>query len=157
MFSCDYRAKKYADEIQLSANEFDLDPAIIFAVAETESHFNAQAVSPVGAIGVMQIMPKTGQWIASKLSFIDYSDDDLYDLQINIRFGAFYIFYLMGLFSERWMVMAAYNAGENVVRGWLDDGVVSIEMIPYPETKSYVKKVERAICYYHKKKFAIFH
>lgn len=156
MFSCDYGAKKYADEIRENAECFGVKPAVLFAVAETESGFDPQAKSLSGAIGIMQIMPKTGEWIASVLSVEGYSETLLYDPEINICFGAYYLSYLYSIFHSDWIVFAAYNAGETVVKAWLAVGIDSEEDIPYPETKRYVGKVKRAVSHYEGKKFLSF-
>ena len=128
---------------------------MVFAVAEVESHFNPQAVSAVGAIGIMQIMPSTGEWIASVLCVPDYNVDDLFDPELNLRFGTFYLSYLFSVFSEEWQIIASYNAGEGVVRGWIDENV-TFDSIPYHETLDYVRKVKRALSRYRRKKYAAF-
>ena len=143
-------AKRYADDVSASASEFQVDPSLIFAICETESHFNPQAKSSAGAIGIMQIMPETGKWIAENLSFSDYREEVLSDPSINIRFGAYYLAYLSSLFSEFWQVIAAYNAGEGAVSLWIEKGI-SEESIPFPETKRYVAKVKRAFARYQEK------
>ena len=154
--SCDFGPKKYEEIIKVNAREYSLEPAIIFAVAEVESHFNPQAKSKKGAIGIMQIMPETGAWIATSLGIEGYQDSDLQDAEINIRFGTWYLSYLLSRFEESWQGLAAYNAGEGKVRGWIEEGVDSIDMIPLSETLSYVKKVEAAISRYRRKKYAAF-
>ena len=157
MFSCDIGAKRYADILRKYALEFALASEVVFAVAATESHFNPKARSSAGALGLMQIMPKTGEWIAAQLSLEGFSSEDLFDPEINVRFGCYYLFYLGGRFSEGWMVYAAYNAGEGVVLEWLSDGITDAESIPFPETKKYVRRVSEAIRYYREKNFVVFH
>ena len=132
-----------------------MEPALVFALAEVESHFNPQAVSPVGAVGIMQIMPATGDWIAGLLGMNNYKEKDLLDPVVNLRFGAYYLAYLKSLFSEEWQVVVAYNAGETVVRSWIAEGVTP-ESIPYPETSAYLIKVKRALSRYRSKKYAGF-
>ena len=154
--SCNFAPKKYADTIRTYAGEYCLDPALIFSICEVESHFNPQAVSEKGAIGIMQIMPQTGEWIASSLGIKGFQKDDLLKAKINIRFGCWYLSYLMTCFSEYWQWIAAYNAGEGTVRGWLDAGIDKADLIPISETASYVKSVENAISRYHRKKYAAF-
>ena len=104
----------------------------------------------------MQIMSETGRWIAECLSVCDYSEEDLFDPALNIRFGAFYLSRLLLSFDARWLSLAAYNAGEGKVRDWIDGGIDSLESIPYKETRIYVRRVERAINYYKDKKFVCF-
>ena len=154
-YSCDYTARKFGDIIQRHCREFNVEPALIFAVAETESHFNPHAESIAGAIGIMQIMPNTAEWIASSLN-VEIIRQDLYDPEINIRFATFYLSYLFSIFDDPWQVIAAYNAGEGRVREWIKSGITSPDNIPLEETVYYVEKVERALSYYRKKKFAAF-
>lgn len=141
--------------IRGSAVEFGVEPALIFAVCEVESHFNPRALSPTGAVGIMQIMPSTGEWIASRLGVADYHEEDLYDPTVNVRFGTYYLSYLGNLFSEEWQIIAGYNAGEGAVRSWIEGGLTEAD-VPYMETSSYLRKVKRALSYYRHKKIAAF-
>ncbi len=156
LYSCAFGANRYADLIEASALEFGVDEAVIYAVAEAESHFDPKAKSLAGAIGIMQLMPETAFWIAENLSFEGCEEDDLYSPEVSIRFGTWYLSYLFSVFDENWQVYAAYNAGEGTVKGWLKQKNFSKEDIPYPETKRYVRKVERAVKRYGKKKLLAF-
>ena len=133
-----------------------VDPLLILSICETESHFNPRAVSSVGAIGIMQIMPETGRWIAGVLDYNDYNEECLYDPDVNIRFGAYYLSYLELRFSDRVAVIAAYNAGEGAVREWLSNENFSFDEIPFVETREYVEKVESVYRRYEKKKVFAF-
>ena len=155
-YSCFSSANRYAKIINEISAEYNVDPSVVFAVAEVESHYNPKAESKVGAIGIMQLMPKTATWIAQCLSIEEFKEEDLYDAQTNIRFGAWYLSYLYTVFKEDWQVFAAYNAGEGVVKNWIEDENFKKEDIPYSETAFYVKKVERAAARYAKKNFAAF-
>ena len=154
--SCDSTAGKYADSILSYSTCYGVEPALCFAIAETESHFNPQAKSAAGAIGIMQIMPKTAEWIAEQLDFEKYVIEDLYDVEVNLRFGIWYLSYLSVLFSSQWEVIAAYNAGEGKVKSWIEEEGVTRESIPFTETAEYVDKVERAIDRFRRKKYAAF-
>ena len=154
--SCDFGPKKYAEIIKVNAREYSLEPAIIFAVCESESHFTPRATSSKGALGIMQIMPETGAWIATSLGIEGYQDSDLLNAEINIRFGCWYLSYLLSRFDERWQGIAAYNAGEGTVRSWLVAGIDKMDLIPITETAAYVKNVENAISRYRRKKYAAF-
>ena len=147
--------KKYASIIDRYASEFGVDETEIFAIIETESKFNKDAKSSAGAIGLMQIMPDTGRWIATTLG-IEFEINELFDPNVNVRFGAFYLSYLHGKFSEDWVVYASYNAGEGVVSRWVEENIKKDE-IPYAETKNYVQKVFKAKKYFGSKKFAANH
>lgn len=136
----------YPEEILACAKEFSLDPCLVAAVIHTESSNRASAVSPKGAIGLMQIMPSTGEWIAKKLSVSDYSEESLTEPMLNIRFGCWYLSYLSDKYGgmER-TVLSAYNAGPGNVDKWLNDPKYSdgkrLINIPYAETAAYAKKV----------------
>ena len=132
-----------------------MDPALVAAIIEVESHFDPHAVSRVGAVGLMQIMPSTGEWIADRLGVEPYVEDDLCDPAVNLRFGCYYLSYLASTFDDLWQIIAAYNAGEGVVMGWNARGV-TVETIPYPETARYVRRVTDAIPRYRSKKFRSF-
>ena len=155
MFSCDFRAKRYKDWILGFAEKYALEASEVFAVTDVESGFYPNVRSKAGAIGLMQIMPSTGKWIADELGIL-YSDDLLFDPKTNIEMGCFYLSYLYTKFNDPKYVYAAYNAGETVVAKWIADGL-EVECFPYPETKAYVQKVLKRKKYYESKKFAVNH
>lgn len=140
----------YIDEIEKYAAEYDLDPYLVLSIMRCESSFRENAVSPVGAIGLMQIMPDTGVWIAHKLDMdATYAESMLYDADCNVRFGCWFLRFLTNRFSGVGLhIIAAYNAGHGSVEKWLSnpdysqDGVLSL--IPFPETARYVEKVSAA-------------
>ena len=139
----------YPGEILEYAHAFSLDPYLVAAVIHCESGNRSDAISPKGAVGLMQIMPDTGAWIAEKLGMDAYSPDMLTDPAVNIRMGCWYLGYLLERFGGALPhALAAYNAGQGNVDKWLADGAYSQEgvlvKIPFPETENYVKKVERA-------------
>ena len=142
----------YQDEIFTAAEKYDLDAALLFSVARVESSFKPYAVSVRGAKGLMQILPSTGDYIAAKKGITDY---DLFDVQTNVDFGAYYLKYLYGRFKEFTETAAAYNAGEGTVGGWLKnpeystDGI-HLNKIPYGETERYVKKIYESLKRYRK-------
>ena len=103
----------------------------------------------------MQIMPKTGEWIAELLGVSEFQKEDLFDPDLNIRFGCCYLAYLSDLFSEEWQIVASYNAGEGQVKEWVAEGI-SQDTIPFAETKGYCRKVFKAKAYYKHKKFVGF-
>lgn len=86
----------YADTITAYADAQELDPALVAAVILCESSYDPKAESRLGARGLMQLMPDTAEWVAHKLGEdgADYSFDNLYDPQTNIRFGTWYLGYL---------------------------------------------------------------
>lgn len=142
---------KYESTIVKYADEYGLDPYFVCAMIDTESNFDENAVSEDGAQGLMQIMPETSGWIAEKLKISAY---DIFDPETNIKFGCWYLRFLKDKFSgEEQLMMAAYNAGHNKVEEWLGqyskDGI-TLDEIPYAETKKYVDKVTRAYEEYQK-------
>ena len=109
-----------------------------------ESRFEAQIRSRSGAIGLMQIMPDTGSWIASKKGVSNYNLDKPDD---NISFGTWYLDYTHGRYGNNSMLaVASYNAGPNRVAQWVEERSVAdpdefVNSIPYDETRDYVSKV----------------
>ncbi len=136
----------YRELVFSYAGTFSVDPFLLAAVMKAESNFNPRAASPKGALGLMQIMPETGQWIAEKLGDENYTSEDLFEPDTSIKYAAWYISDLSREFHGNTMlVLAAYNGGRGNVQAWLAsrqiNGAGSIEEIPFPETRRYVKKV----------------
>ena len=140
---------KHDAEIVTYAKKYDLDPYYVAAIIWTESKFRNSAVSDKGATGLMQIMPETGEWIAGKLKLKGYSSAALSAPETNIQMGCWYLSYLYEQFKNWDTVAAAYNAGHGNVSKWLGnsdyskDGV-TLDEIPYAETKNYVQMVNRS-------------
>ena len=138
----------YRDEITRYSKIYDLDPFLVAAVIKVESGYEKDAESSKDAKGLMQIGPSTGQWAADELGVKNYSEDMLFDPQINIRFGAWYLRQLKGEFNDNLnLVLAAYNAGSGNVSNWLSDEKYSIDgnnliHIPFEETRNYLDKVK---------------
>ncbi len=153
LFYCVLYPVKYKNFINKYSQVFSLDPVLVCAVINTESGFNKDAVSSVGARGLMQIMPSTAQEIASKLKVQNFNLDMLFVPEVNIRFGCYYLKYLLTMFNQNVNnAVAAYNAGFNKVNEWLKtkeyapDGLLTNP--PVTETKNYINKVSAAIKVY---------
>jgi len=137
----------YLSQVQSNAYWQNLDPAIIFGLIRQESMLDKNAQSAVGARGLMQIMPETGQQIARNLNEPWQAENSLFNPDVNIKYGAFYYKQLLNRFDGDFaLATAAYNAGPNRVVKWLpnDRSVpadVWIETIPYKETRKYVTSV----------------
>lgn len=122
---------------------------MVYSVMKTESGFMSEAVSPKGAVGLMQITENTGWWIADKLGDKDYNCEDLKNPEINIKYGCWYLSYLIERFDGNTeLALAAYNAGEGTVMRWIADNDiewrgVEIKSVPYPETEQYLVRVNR--------------
>ncbi|WP_082759993.1 lytic transglycosylase domain-containing protein [Abyssisolibacter fermentans] len=136
---------KYQKQIYTYSNTYKVDPLLIASIIRAESSFLLRAKSHKGAIGLMQIMPKTGRWAAKEIGIKNYSDEKLYDEDINIIIGCWFVNKLSVEFDGNMdLVLAAYNAGSGNVNKWINDGKISIdniENIPFVETKNYVKRI----------------
>lgn len=138
----------FKETIMKYSEEYKLPSPLVAAVIKTESNFNVFAVSGKNAKGLMQITPSTGKWIAEKLELKSYNDDMLFDPEVNIRFGCWYIRYLSGIYDNNMtLAFAAYNGGRGNVDKWLENERISrdgtnLEQIPFKETKNFVIRVD---------------
>jgi soluble lytic murein transglycosylase len=119
------------------ARNYELDPALLAAVIYRESKFDAGAKSSSGAIGLMQLLPATAKGIAVHTGGSRFRVADLYDPEINVRYGAFYLRRLLTKYGDTTLALAAYNAGQANVDSWRADG----KGIAFPETREYVDSV----------------
>lgn len=140
----------YWDTILAYSRKYGQDPYFVAAIIREESQFHAQALSPAGARGVMQVMPATGEWVAQSIRLRGFDRSKLFDSDTGINIGTWYISHLMKRFKgDPLFVSAAYNAGPEAVLSWLEkngngaDRDEFIESIPFSETRGYVKKVLR--------------
>jgi len=136
-----------------SAKRNGLDPALLASLIRQESNFNPRATSPVGARGLMQLMPAVGRTIARSRGIAGYTDESLYDPAINIRLGTDHLAGLLRRTSSIERVLAAYNAGESRVKRWIekkgsDDPELFTERIPFVETRDYVRGIVRNRAFY---------
>ena len=148
---------KYSDCVDKASNDYDLEKPLIYAVIRTESDFNPNAESHVGAVGLMQVMPESFEWIKG-LRGESESLEKLSEPSVNIDYGSYLLKYFLNYYGNEQCAVAAYNAGF-VVSDWLKDEEYSsdgktLKKIPYPETEKYVKKVLRAKKMYNKLYFS---
>jgi soluble lytic murein transglycosylase len=129
----------YAEYIRVHAEAHHLDPALMAAVIYQESKFRPSVESSSGAIGLMQITPATARGIAIRTGGSAFRTSDLYNAEINIRYGAWYLDNLFAKYHDEKLVLAAYNAGQGNVDRWL----AHHESIQFAETRAYVSRVER--------------
>jgi len=128
--------KKYEALLNRAAHEFELEPALLKAVMAVESGFNPGALSPKGAVGLMQVLPATAERYGLQGDRKKSLAQKLADPNTNIRLAARYLRDLRRLFPERQdLVLASYNAGEGAVQKYDN------QVPPYPETRNYVKLV----------------
>ncbi len=133
-----------------------LDPFLVAAIIREESQYDANAVSRVGALGLMQLMLGTAHTVARKYGAAPPSRDDLFDHETNIRLGTRYLAQLLEQYGGNLIhAVAAYNAGTAAVSSWLSkhgnrEPDEFVELIPYQETRQYVKRVLRSYREYHR-------
>lgn len=137
----------YQQDIITYSEKNNIDPFLVAAIIKNESNFKHKAVSGVGAVGLMQIMPETGRWIAEQMGLENYKDSDLYITKTNIRMGCWYVGELDHEFKHNMMLlMIAYNAGRGQTRAWMQENgwtydFNDVQAIPYADTREYVAKV----------------
>jgi len=137
----------YVDILTTQSERQGTDPLLLAALVWQESKFNPTARSSANALGLTQIVPSTGQGIASALKRPSFEEADLYKPAISLEFGAYYLGERLRRFGGALLpALAAYNAGATAVDGWLsesgaDDQDLFAERIPYSETAHYVKIV----------------
>ena len=144
----------YAPEIRAAAAEFSLDPAYVASVVLAESSFDAEAVSSVGAIGLMQIMPDTGEWIAGKLEDEPFDVQRLYQPEVNLRYGCWYLRFLLDRYDgDMYTASTAYHQGQGRVDQWLEDPQYSqdgrtLTAISSAVTDTYVNRIMESYANY---------
>ncbi|HEY0721554.1 MAG TPA: transglycosylase SLT domain-containing protein [Gammaproteobacteria bacterium] len=137
----------FTDTVFKEAKANTLDPAWVLAVARQESVMNPEARSPVGALGLMQLMPATGRKIGQKLKSAISDLQQLLTPETNIRFGSYYLRELSDQFGDhKALATAAYNAGPHRVAKWAPpqttmDADIWVDNIPFNETRTYVRRV----------------
>jgi peptidoglycan lytic transglycosylase len=129
----------YQQIVRGHARHYRLDPALLAAVIYQESKFRPDVRSSSGAVGLMQLLPATAKGIALHTGGTRFRMDDLYDPEINVRYGAWYLRHLLDRYGDEKTALAAYNAGQKNVDRWLREG----GGIRFAETRDYVRRVER--------------
>jgi soluble lytic murein transglycosylase len=137
----------YREAVARVAEENDLDPYLVAAVARAESGWDPEAVSSAGAVGLMQLMPATAGWISGLDGWQGSDDPDLTDPEDSLELGAFYLAFLVRYFGgDTRRALAAYNAGQGTVSRWLKEAggsePLELEDIPIDETREFVERVE---------------
>ncbi len=144
----------YATAVLGASAQSGVDPRLVWAVMRTESHFRPTATSRSGALGLMQITPTTGEWIAAQRGQPNFTPARLMDPTYNAQTGVWYLAYLIASFGGQLVpALAAYNAGMTPVRQWLTAGrwsgsLVDADRIPYLETRQFVQRVMRSYAIY---------
>lgn len=144
----------YRQLVEEYSKKYNIDPNLIYAVILAESMFNRDSVSRANAMGLMQIIPLTGRYVASLAGLKDFSPEMLMDPDINLGLGIKYLSMLQNQYSGNIVLMLAhYNAGPMNLNSWLNTtGTQEVDMfienIPFNETRKYIKKVISYYCYY---------
>lgn len=147
---------EYEELVEKYCKEYDVEPAFVLGVIRTESSFNPNAESVVGAKGLMQLTNDTFKWVQHKLhGKVIYKSKKLFDEEINIQHGVYFIKLLKDEFKDDQTVLAAYHAGRGRVNEWLADTKyskdgVTLSYIPYEDTSGYVEKCYDTINIYRK-------
>lgn len=143
---------KYAEEIAVACEEYNVDTALVASVINTESSYKENAISSKGAVGLMQLLPTTAEYLADKMGLEEYN---LYTAKDNIKIGTYYLSLLIERFGSDYLALCAYNAGPTNVRNWLDEYGSEEEVIkniPFEETENYLKKFQKNFNYYKHKR-----
>jgi len=128
---------RYEELVVGHAENYRLEPQLLAAVIYQESKFDPDARSSSGAVGLMQLLPETGQGIADRTGGDQWQPADLLTPELNIRYGAWYLRHLLDKYGDETLALAAYNAGQGNVDEWRERGVG----IQFDETKHYVERV----------------
>ena len=129
---------KYKQIVRGHARNYKLEPALLAAVIYQESKFDAHAKSSSGAMGLMQLLPSTAHGIALHTGGTGFRTEDLWNPEINVRYGSFYLRRLLNKYGDERAALAAYNAGQDNVDRWRAAG----KGIAFAETRHYVDRVE---------------
>jgi soluble lytic murein transglycosylase len=142
----------YQDVFRGYAATHGVDEAWVLGLVRQESRFNTDARSGAGAAGLMQVMPRTARYVASKIGMRNYRAKSVTEIETNITLGTGYLKLVMEQLGHPVLASAAYNAGPSRARRWRDEkpieGAVYVESIPFSETRDYVKKVMANAVYY---------
>lgn len=146
--------KKYAEAVEKYSQEYGVDEILIYAVIRTESGFKPDSVSSAGARGLTQITEDTFDWLLMK-SGEEYDFDDLFNPEVSIEYGTYFLSILLKEYGSVETSVAAYHAGMGNVSSWLDDSQysddgINLKKIPISDTNHYVNKVMSAVDKYNK-------
>ena len=148
----------YEEYVLKYSKKYEMDPRFIFAIINTESHFNPEATSNVGARGLMQLMEEAYDWVKFRMNDDrPHTFDDMYEPELNIEYGTFMLKFLYEKFDHSYeLTAAAYHGGMNAVDTWINDGTVDpenfrLEDVPSDVTANYIYKVMNAYNKYKEK------
>lgn len=137
------------ETVKEAANDNNIDPYLVLAIIKTESGFNESATSSKEAKGLMQILDSTASDVNDKINLVDDINDNIYDVDVNIKLGCEYFSSLIKKYNGNYyLAICAYNAGMGNVDKWLENGVIDENLseyknvsLPYEETSKYLARV----------------
>jgi soluble lytic murein transglycosylase len=139
----------YRAELERYAKQYDLDPFLLAALARQESEFNPKAISNANARGLTQILPSTGRELSRRLGLPAYSTARLFQPQVNLQLGSYYLKTVVDNLGGRWeAALAAYNAGLSRAKEWstwgeFREAAEFVETVPFTQTRDYIQIVLR--------------
>ena len=148
--------RKYSDVVEKSARRYGLEPELVYAVIRAASSFDPDVRSRAGALGLMQLMPETFDWLQEKEGGgTAYTEQDLFRPEVNVEYGCRFLSMMTKKYGVLRTALCAYNAGTGAVDGWLADARYSadgknLKRIPYEETRNYADAVEQNYLEYKK-------
>jgi soluble lytic murein transglycosylase len=144
----------YQELIVSEAQKQGVDPLLLFALVRQESLFEPSIASTAEARGLTQIIPATGEWIAGRLGWAKWDENDLWLPYVNIQFGTWYLELQLSTFQEETILaLAAYNAGPGYIHKWLEetpDVDLFVETMPFAESRRYVRNVYENYAHYQR-------
>ncbi|MBE6569222.1 MAG: lytic transglycosylase domain-containing protein [Ruminococcaceae bacterium] len=152
--------REYTEFVEKYAVQYGVPEYIVYAVIKNESDFSSNKLSEDGEIGLMQISPKTFEWLLT-LTKENLDKGILYDPETNIRYGTYMLSYLFTEYSRWTTVFAIYDAGENTVNEWMEDPTLvddigNLKKIPDKDVDEYVKSVEETMEIYQKLYYSVY-
>ena len=146
--------KDYQEYVTKYSAEYNVNEDLVYAIIKAESNFDENAVSASNAKGLMQLMYATAEEVAEQCG-IELTEENIFDPEINIKIGCWYLNKLYKEFGRLDLVIAAYNGGSGNVNKWLNDDSYSkdgksLDLIPFEETSMYVKKITKNYKMYNK-------
>ena len=149
-----YRTE-YSELVETYSQEYGIDKNFVYAVIRTESNFDPNAVSDAGAIGLMQMIEDSFDWVSEKLGETELEFEDLFQPEHSIRFGCYLLSFLYQRYGNYELTAAAYHSGMGEVDGWLASGAVNraspdITSFSGSNIRNYVYKVMKAFEKYNK-------
>lgn len=143
---------KFSQLVEDACEERGVPPSLVYAVIKNESSFRPDAVSSVGARGLMQLTEETFEWVKDRMG-TEETFEDMFDPEVNIRYGTYLLSVLLSEFKSQQNALCAYHAGWGSVKKWLADPNYApdgqqVEIIPFADTDYYVDKVQKTAAIY---------